>query len=216
MLELRDYSKPELSIMFKTRDMQGLQRKLERYGVSFEVSGRGESAVFTINDIEDPFNIYCIVELDVDGRTDFKRLRDFYYCYFNDDEFMSMPYEVEETRMNNLGRHISRQTIANYISKLENKNLISRSTNEYIYYFAYKSQQTITDRTTYSQAWRQYWDDIEDGYCSFGAIYHMITTYSGVARKQAVTSINGIYLDEIEHFKTLIQQSIEKELDEQN
>ena len=47
MLEIRDYAKPELSAMFGTRNMENLKRKMERYGITFEVNGRGENAVLT-------------------------------------------------------------------------------------------------------------------------------------------------------------------------
>ena len=83
MLELRVYGKTELSEMFGTAGMQALQRKMERYGIAFEVNGRGENAVFTIKEIEDPFKIYCITELDFDGRTDFVKVRNFLHYFFN-------------------------------------------------------------------------------------------------------------------------------------
>lgn len=54
MLEInRTYTKPELSQMLGTRSRQGIDRKLIRYGVGFEASGRGESAVYTIRLIRD-------------------------------------------------------------------------------------------------------------------------------------------------------------------
>ncbi len=216
MLELKKYKKPELSAMFGTRDMEGLQRKLERYGIAFEIQGRGESAVFTVKKISDPFKIYCITELGVDGRTDFRKLRNFYHYFFNDEEFMAMPDEVKEYRMRKQGQDVSRQTIATYIAKLDNKNLIDRNTNNYIYYFAFKDQQLLTDRATYLQAWHEYWDDIENGFSSVDAICKMRCRYGGVARKQAKPEINGIYITEIEYLNTLVQQSIENELERQD
>ena len=35
-----NYTKPEMSLIFGTKDRQGLDRKLERYGITFEVCGR--------------------------------------------------------------------------------------------------------------------------------------------------------------------------------
>jgi hypothetical protein len=47
MLEIgRTYPKPELSLIFNTRDKQGLDRKLTRYGIVFDVCGRGERATY--------------------------------------------------------------------------------------------------------------------------------------------------------------------------
>ena len=63
MLELKSYSKEEMVAMFKTKNNQGLARKLYRYGVSFDVQGRGENAIFTITNIDNPFKIYCIEDL---------------------------------------------------------------------------------------------------------------------------------------------------------
>mgnify|MGYP003306766742 CR=1 FL=1 len=94
MLELmKSYTKPEMSAMFGTRSMQGLQRKIERYGVSFDVDGRGETANFTITNIENPFKIYCITELGFDGHTDFYKLRNYYYYYFNDIDGVKIDFE---------------------------------------------------------------------------------------------------------------------------
>ena len=74
MLEIKDYTKPEMTAMFGTRDLQGLRRKMERYGIIFDVNGRGENAVFTIKEVPDPFKIYCLTELGFNGRTDFHKL----------------------------------------------------------------------------------------------------------------------------------------------
>ncbi len=189
---------------------------MERYGIVFEVQGRGESAVFTIKEITDPFKIYCITELGFDGRTDFKKVRNFFFYFFNDEEFMAMPDEVKEYRMRKQGQDVSRQTIANYIAKLDSKNLIDRNTNNYIYYFAHGHEQIFADRATYSQAWSEYWNDIENGVYYCKVIDRMRAKYGGVAKKQAIPEINGIYTAEIEYLNTLVQQSIEREIERQN
>lgn len=200
--------------MFGTRNMQGLQRKMERYGVVFDVFGRGETATFTITNIENPFKIYCITELGFDGHTDFYKLRNYYYYYFNDIEFRSMPNEVQETRMRLVHEDISRQTIATYLRKLIHNNFICLNSNEFVYYFAYKDKQRIVEREEYISAWREYWNDIDNGYDSFTAIYNMRSKFGGVARKQEIPVINGIYNKEIELLCNLIQKDIESELEE--
>ena len=73
------YSKLELTQMLGTRSKQGIDRKLDRYGVVYEVCGRGESAVYTIKAMADPFKVFAITELGFDGGTDFTKLRNFYY-----------------------------------------------------------------------------------------------------------------------------------------
>ena len=212
MLEIgRPYPKPELSQIFGTKDKQGLDRKLIRYGIVFDVCGRGERATYTIKAITDPFKVFAITELGFDGNTDFTKLRNFYYHFFEDEIFMAWPDEVKEVRMRKMGQDVSRQTIANYTSRLEANNLINRHTKNFIYYFARKQEQRITDREEYLQAWFEYWDDIASGLNSYDAIANMITDHGGVARKQPIPEINGIYNEKIEEMLSYIQQSIENE-----
>ena len=213
MLELKTYSKAELVAMFGTKDTEGLKRKLEGYGIVFDISGRGNHATFDIHEIQKPFKLFCITELGIDARTDFQKLKYFYYYFFNDEEFMAMPDEVKEHRMDGFGRHVSRQTIASYTKKLARNELISWSTSEFIYYFAYKHTQRITDRGEYRQAWQEYWQNKENGIDSFSAICAMRAKYGGVARRQAKVEINGIYLPQIEQMQTLIQKELEHDID---
>ena len=112
MLELRKYPKAELSEMFGTQDTEGLKRKLKRYGITFETIGRGQTLTFDIKAMEDQFKVFCITELDFEANCDFTKVRNFYYYYFNDEEFMAMPDEVKEARMWAEGHPVSRQTIA--------------------------------------------------------------------------------------------------------
>ena len=205
------YSKPELTQMLGTRSKQGIDRKLDRYGVVYEVCGRGERAVYTVKGMADPFKVFAITELGYDANTDFIKLRNFYYHFFEDEEFRAMPDEVKEVRMRKMGHDVSRQTIATYTRKLEDNELISRNTRDFIYYFAYKQTQRICDRSEYVQAWFEYWDDIESGLNCYDAIANMMTDHGGVARKQPIPEVNGIYNAKIEEMLSYIQQSIENE-----
>lgn len=205
------YSKPELTQMLGTRSKQGIDRKLDRYGVVYEVCGRGERAVYTVKGLADPFKVFAITELGYDANTDFTKLRNFYYHFFEDEEFRAMPDEVKEVRMRKMGHDVSRQTIATYTRKLEDNELISRNTRDFIYYFAYKQTQRICDRSEYVQAWFEYWDDIESGLNCYDAIANMMTDHGGVARKQPIPAVNGIYNAKIEYMLSLIQQSIESD-----
>lgn len=214
MLEVgRMYTKPEMSRIFGTKAKQGLERKMRGYGITFAVSGRGEKAVYEIQKIKDPFKVFVITELGFDAGTDFRKLRNFYFYYFNDEEFMAMPDEVKEARMRRDGKDVSRQTIANYTAKLEARDLINRNTNSFIYYFAYKGNQRIADQAEYKTAWKEYWANRDAGMDYYETIDYMIATYGGVARKQAIPEVNGIYNEKIEYMLSLIQQSIENELE---
>ena len=207
------YTKPEMTCMFGTKDKQGIDRKLERYGVDFEVCGRGEKAVYTINAMTNPFRVFAITELGADGNTDCVKLRNFLYHFFEDEVFMAMPDEVKETWMKKMDKDLSRQTIATYTRRLEAKELINRYTKNYIYYFANKDEQRLCDHAEYVEAWHNYWDDIDSGLNCYDAIGNMRADYGGVARKQPIPEINGIYNEKIEYMLSLIQQSIESEFE---
>ena len=205
------YSKPEMTHIFGTKDKQGLERKLSRYGISFDVCGRGEKSTYTITGLTDTFKVFAITELGFDANTDFTKLRNFYYHFFEDEVFMAMPDEVKEVWMRKLGHPISRQTIATYISRLERNNLINRYTTQYIYYFANKDAQRLCDRDEYVTAWCNYWDDISMELTPYDAINNMRIYHGGVARKQPIPEINGIYNNKIEYMLSLIQNSIEND-----
>ena len=212
MLELRTYTKAELTEIFGTADSQGLKRKLQRYGIKFQTAGRGQRLTFTIIETADPFKVFCIDELGYDGRTDFIKLRNFLYCYLNDDEFRAMPDEVKAHRMSKKGKPMCRQTIAGYTAKLADQNLIDLNTGEYIYYFVYKDTQRIATHQEYSAAWAIYWGAVKEGLPTREAIWLMRCEYGGVARKQAIPQINGIFLEKLNKLNDAVCRSIENEL----
>ena len=213
MLEVKSYPIAELSAMFGTSDSQGLMRRLNNHGIEYEITGRGRNAVYQIHSIRYPFRVFCITELNAAPNTDFRKMRNFYYYYFNDEEFMAMPDEVKEHRMRENGRDISRQTIAGYTRKLVRHNLIMPDTANYIYYFAYKDTQRFVEKEEYLAAWHEYWRNKEKGFASWEAICMMRHKYKGVARKQAIPEINCIYNREIDYMLSAIQTEMEYELD---
>ena len=60
---------------------------------------------------------------------------------------------------------------------------------------------------------KQYWADRGNGADSMEAIWNMRFNHGGVARKQAIPAINGIYLDTMSRLNDIICKSIEDELD---
>ena len=212
MLEARKYTKTEMAEILETTDNQGISRKLQRYGIEFEKSGRGEKTIFDIKAVPDKFKMYCISELGYDGRIDFRKLREFLYCYINDDEFRAMPDEVKEYRMRADEKPISRQTIAKYTFQLKNLDIVNLDSGRYIYYFAFKDIQRVTEHKEYVMAWKQYWENRENEMASIDAISIMIATFGGVARKQAIPEFNAIYYNKIEELNRIILESIENEL----
>lgn len=208
------YKKSELAQIFGSTSNQAINRKLDRYGVKFSVTGRGEQAVYQIQQIADKFKIFAITELGFDANTDFQKLRNFYFYFFNDEEFQTLPDEMNEARMRENNRDISRQTITKYEDRLVKYDYIAYlGGDDYIYYFAHNGKRRTVERVEYSRAWREYWTDKESGMDYYAAIYNMIFHYGGVARKQAIPTLNAIYLKKIEEMLSYIEESIENDVD---
>ena len=214
MLELRTYTRAELEEIFQTHGRQNITKRLTNYGVAFSCEGNAGNLKITISAIPDPFKVFCILDLGFAPQSDFRKMRNFFWYYFQDDEFRSFPDEVLENRMKDQGQVLTRQTIAKWRIRLSNLGVIWLSAKEYIYYFAYKDTQRITTREEYCQAWHDYWRDKDEGYESWGAIMNMRDKYGGVARKQPKAELNGIYVDTIvSPMLEYIQESIENEMD---
>lgn len=214
MLEPGTYGRAELFAILGAKDKTALERKMKRYGIIFASSGWGDRLVYEIKELRDPFKVFAIIEFGYDGNTDFRKLRLFYHHYFNDEYFMTMPDEVKETLLRKVDKTLSRQTIAKYTQRLVSHNYVERNTNNYIYYFAFHDEQRKVEREEYSRAWSEYWTAIKSGAGYHETIWNMIDKYGGVARKQAIPEINGIYNEKIEQMKTYIHQSIENEIQE--
>ena len=214
MLEIGcEYKKSELTQIFGSKSNQAISRKLDRYGVKFSVAGRGEQAVYKIRQMDDKFKIFAITELGFDANTDFQKLRNFYFYFFNDEEFQTLPDEMKEARMRENNRDISRQTIAKYLDRLVEHNYIAYlGGDDFVYYFAHKGKRRTVEKSEYSRAWREYWSDKESGMDYYTAIYNMIVHYGGVTRKQAVPTVNAIYGKKIDEMLSYIEQSIENEI----
>ena len=212
MLEIRKYTKPELTAMLGTKSVANIKKKLERYNVGFDAVGRGEKAIFDIKAINDPLKVFCITELGFDANTDFRKLAYFTYCYFNDEVFMAMPDELKSTRLGKEGEDTSRQTIASYTRRFERNDLIYRNTDNFIYYFAYKKEQTITDKRTYCKAWKLYWDSIKDGATPWEAMCNVRFEFGGSPRKQAKPQVNAFHLTKIETLIKLSEEVIEEDM----
>ena len=59
MLEIRKYTKNELSAVLGTNNKQGIDRKLQRYGVEFVSTGRGQNLIYEIQELSDRFKLSC-------------------------------------------------------------------------------------------------------------------------------------------------------------
>lgn len=213
MLELRTYTYQEMSDLFATRDTQGIKRRLTHYGIGYTVKGRGNSAQFSINSIADPLKVFCIIDLGFAPQTDFNKLLYFFYCLFNDEEFRGLPCETMECFLKAEGYSISRQTLQKYLDKLAKIDLINPYSAEYNYYFAHKNAQRKVNKEEYSAAWRRYWQLKSEGASSEEAIIDMCANYGGVARKQRIIGLNGIYKNTIDQINEMVCAKIEATMD---
>ena len=91
MLECREYSYQELCSIFNTRDARSIKNRLTRWKVEYTYEGRGANLKLTIQNIRDPFRVFCILELSYAPNTDFRKLAYFLYYYMNDIEFYGLP-----------------------------------------------------------------------------------------------------------------------------
>jgi hypothetical protein len=214
MLELKTYKKAELVKILGTNSRQGIKRKLNGYGISYTIEGRGETLTITITNIADPFKLFCITDLGFPAQCDFHKLRNFFYYFLNDEEFRTMPDEIKEHRLRDKGKDVSRQTIRNWLRRLEKQDILYADDSHCIYYFAFKDTQTITDYQTYKKAWQEYWKNTASGIYSWEAISIMRQKYGGIARRQPIMKFNAFYIQEINTLNKLVCESIENEIQE--
>ena len=135
MLECREYSYQELCSIFNTHDARSIKNRLTRWNVEYTYKGRGANLKLTIQNIHDPFRVFCILELSYSPNTDFRKLAYFLYYYMNDMEFYSLPCERQEQIMWMEGTPLTRQTIETYIQRLADNELILRASGNFRYYF---------------------------------------------------------------------------------
>lgn len=213
MLECREYSYQELCSIFNTHDARSIKNRLTRWNVEYTYKGRGANLKLTIQNIHDPFRVFCILELSYAPNTDFRKLAYFLYYYMNDIDFYSLPCERQAQRIEMDGRTLTRQTIETYIRRLANKELILRASGNFRYYFALGKTLIDTDEETYKRAWHEYWIHREI-MPPQNAIWRMRRKYGGVARKQAIPEQNVFYLDTWNTLNAYATARVEADMDE--
>lgn len=214
LLECKAYPAPEMWQMLGVKDNQGAQRKLSRYGVRFFVNGWGKNASFNITAIDDPFKVYCILEMGFDANCDFKKLRNYLFFLLGEDEYCWLPDEPMEKYMRSKGFYLSRQTITKYREHLERLNYIHGG--DFIYYRVYRDDRDRqcyqqVEKEEYNKVWRVYWDMRNDGADSELAFACMYSAFGGVPRKQAKPIKNAFHLKELNYLLDLVSTSIYNE-----
>ena len=198
VIETRTYTYAELSEMFGTRDNQGIKRRLENMGIIFNMKGRGGGTTFEIQAITDPFKAFCILELGFDSRTDFRKLRNFLFYFFYDENFNWKPHEAMEEYLRREGNAVSRQTITGYLNRLERNDLLNLH-GETVYYKVFtendKQKHELISKEEYSAAWMIYWEEKEKGTDPQTAFSIMKSVLGGIPKKHYRPIPNAFTLD---------------------
>jgi hypothetical protein len=192
VIELKKYTIHEMSAILNSKGKQAIERKLKRYDIEFITSGRGDDVVFEITAIQNKFKVFCITEFNMPAQCGFERYLHFTYYFLNVDDFRWLPNETLSLMMGEAGRYVSRQWIGRWKQRLEALDVISAA-SEFTYYFAQGQTQILTDSNTYKKAWREYFQDRENGASWQYAIEKMKHNYGGVGRKQPISELSAFH-----------------------
>ena len=213
MLELKKYTRAEITAILGTRNRQGIMRKLEGYGVEYKIEGWGNYTL-TITAINDPFKLFCITELGIPAQADFTKIRDLYYYLFCCPGFAEQSFESMAQILDDDNRTISSKTIAKWVAHLGHIDYVAFDKEDCKYYAITKTadgrrESTEITAEVYRGGWQIYWNQkAEHGTQS--AYLYMYNFVGGHPKKQAIMKPNAFYINEINYMIDLIQQSFMK------
>lgn len=211
MIELKTYTKAELSEILHTSDRQGITRKLDRYNITYACSGRGDDLEITITAIPNPFKIFCINDLGIPAQADFTKLRNLFYYLFCCEGFAGLPLIEMAERMKEDGRPLARETIGKWLNYLEKIDFVAFDKADCTYY----AISTAPDGTKlhweiskqqYNAGWKIYFESItEEG--THGAYTRMRNYIGGHPYKKAKMMPNAFYIQQINQLIEIINES---------
>lgn len=207
ILEEKLYKKNDIEELLGTYSRQGVTRKLDRYGIDYEICGRGDYKI-DIKSIPDKFKMFCITELQVSAQTDFDKLKYFLYYFFCNEEFPRLPNDTKQEFMETNGVYVSRQTMTKWINILYDRNWIDIGGN-YRYYFAYNGVIKEADQKKYNNAWKEYFAVSKEYKDCYLAVAHVINQFGGMPKKHPIPDQNAFYSKEIQTLIDLVTESIE-------
>ena len=208
MLKVGTYSIVELREILGTKDKQATDRKLTRYGVEYSSSGRGDSRVYTITNIPDPFKVYCVRVLGIPAQADFDKIRNLYYYFFCVEGFSDLPYIEMEKVMEIEGVPASRHVASKWISYLRHLDYINFTGSECDYYAISRDSSNnrickeIT-RAEYNRAWSIYFEWRDQEGCGL-AYARMYNTIGGHPYKKPIFRENALKCAEIQELIDII------------
>ena len=215
MLELRTYTKEEITGILGTTDRQGVKRKLDGYGVEYTIDGWGNYTL-TITAINDPFRLFCITTLGIPAQADFDKLKILYYHLFCCPEFATYPYEVMASMLREEGEADppSNKTIGKWVAFLDKIAFVSFDKEDCTYYAIQKRKDgaricTEITKEVYCAGWRIYWEyKHKEG--TEAAYYRMHNYVGGHPCRRPKMMTNAIYQDEIEHLINILEDEYVK------
>lgn len=211
MLKIATYTKQELVDIFHTTKMCNITRSLDSMGYEYVTNGRkGDNYRLTITKTPNNFKTFCINELGIPERSNFRILKEFFYLFFCDEEFQQMPITEMVRILKSEGEEVSRQTIAKWIQFLRDKNIIFEG-NEFNYFAtvvtAVSTETFIITQEEYLKAWKVYWDTRREGGSSEEAFRAMRSVNGGAVFKKPKVLESAFYTELID----ALVETIEKE-----
>lgn len=213
MLETKIYALHEIAVeLDMSPNRQGIIRRLQRANIKYSVTGRGQNATFKIKEIPaiSAFKLICKKELNFAYNSDFNKIRNLFYFFFNDEEFAALPIEAKVERMDACEKHISSGTISAYLNKLYSFDDSYSRNADYIYYFALGSERRMTNKEEYLKAWHDYWS-WRELYNSYIASMLVKEEYKGFPRRSGVPILSAFPSDTILKLIKLTNESYDEE-----
>lgn len=214
MIKIGSCSYLELKEKLSVNNKQAVDRKLERYGVSFTSSGRGDQRVYEITEIENPFKLYCITELGIAAQANFDKIRNLYYYFFCVDGFTDLPPVEMENTMRAEGSQMSRQFISKWIKYLRQLDYITFSNFDCNYYAISKDKTgnricKQISHEAYKKAWAIYFDNRDNKGCHLAYVL-MYQAIGGHPYKKPIYYENAIMNEEIRQLIDMILDTLPK------
>ena len=216
MLEVKEYKKCEIAEILKTKEKQGIDRKLTRYGVDFTSRERGEDRIYTIKKVPNIFKMYCITELGMPSNSPFDRLKYLFYRLLNDDAFAALPIVKMEVVLKKEGKYLANGTIGKWVRFLQKINYIHLSKENGICYAITKTPDQKKhyreiQREVYNKGWSIYWQSV-NRYGSRIAYERMFEHVGGHPYRRLKIEHNIICLAEINKLIDVINEDFLNEI----
>lgn len=222
MLELREYTREELTSIHNTDNLQAIKNKVKRQGYVFEDIGRGKSykmKIVSMPNAEAAFRLYCIENLGFAAQKDFKPIKVFLELMLQDDEFVNLQQDEQLAILSDYGAAISKPTLISYYEIIKNK-LEWFANVDYIYYVYYSDAKTEGNKyiseELYKKAWKEHHIYLNSKYTKeeqrklkyyikYADFFTNKELY-GIPKKRPKMTLNGFYKQQYDELEKLIER----------